>query len=80
MAGLVAATTAGVWVKVQIGQVARGAEAAADRREELREERSRLLAAVDLARQPGVVRSRAERELGMASPPPAVLVVEVGRD
>lgn len=83
VAGFVAATTACVWVKVQIGEVAQAVEAARARGEELREERSKLQAAVELARQPGIVRSRAEKELHMTDPPPtqaAVLVVEVGRD
>jgi hypothetical protein len=64
----VVGTTSYVWVKVQIAETALSL---ADRRnasEELREERSKLRAAVDLAQRPGVVRTRAARELGLVAP------------
>lgn len=65
---LVSATTGYVWVKVQISDTARAMSAARDLSETLREERSKLQAAVDLAQRPGIVRGRAARELGLVDP------------
>ena len=80
VASLVAATTATVWVKVQLSEAARSIETARVRAEALREERSKLQAVVDLALRPGKIRARAEGELSMTYPMPAAvrdLLVEV---
>lgn len=70
VAGLVAAMIAFVWTKVQTEETARGIAAAKRASEALREERSKLQAAVDLALRPGVVRARAARDLHMTDPDP----------
>ena len=66
--GLVGATTGYVWVKVQISETAMGVVQARRASEVLREERSKLQAAVDLVQRPGIVRERALRELNMIDP------------
>jgi cell division protein FtsB len=66
--GLVGATTGYVWVKVQISETATGVVRARRASETLREERSKLQAAVDLVQRPGIVRERAARELNMVEP------------
>lgn len=68
VAGLVSATTGYVWVKVQISEAAMGLAQARSTAEGLREEHARLLAAVDMAQRPGIVRLRAGRELSMVDP------------
>lgn len=66
--GLVSATTGYVWVKVQISETAMGVVQARRASEVLREERSKLQAAVDLVQRPGIIRERALRELNMIDP------------
>lgn len=68
VAGLVGATTGYVWVKVQISEAAMGLAQARGSAEQLRVEHARLLAAVDMAQRPGVVRVRAVSELHMVDP------------
>tara|TARA_B100000809_G_scaffold262562_1_gene313804 strand:- start:1432 stop:1725 length:294 start_codon:yes stop_codon:yes gene_type:complete len=63
--GLVSATTGYVWVKVQITETAMGIAQAQKSSEALRQTRSKLQAAVDLAQRPGVLRVRSTRELQM---------------
>jgi hypothetical protein len=65
---LVSATTGYVWVKVQISEVAMSIAEARDAAVTLREDHSKLEAAVDMAHRPGVVRDRAVRELHMVDP------------
>jgi cell division protein FtsB len=66
--GLVGATTGYVWVKVQISETAIRVVRARRASETLREERSKLQAAVDLVQRRDVVRVRAMRELNMVEP------------
>ena len=68
---LAAATTGHVWIKVQMAESARAIEAARAMAEALRVESSRLQASLDLASRPGILRQRAERELGLSHPDPA---------
>lgn len=65
---LVVATTGYVWVKVQFSEAAMGISQAQQLTTTLREERSKLQAAVDLAQRPNVVRSRAAKDLQMVNP------------
>lgn len=66
--GLVSATTGYLWVKVQISEVAVRISQARDETVTLREDHSKLEAAVDMAQRPGLVRHRAVRELHMVDP------------
>ena len=83
VAGLVAATTTTVWVKVQRAEEAQGIAAATGRANDLQEETAKLQAAVDLARRPSRIRQQAITELGLVDPgaaATAVLYVEAARD
>lgn len=79
---MAAATTAYVWIKVQISELARASEAAGTRAQALMVESSRLEASLDRASRPSLLRQRAEGELGMTYPDPGAtvdLLVRAGR-
>ncbi len=71
---MAAATTAYVWIKVQISELARASEAAGTRAQALMVESSRLEASLDRASRPSLLRQRAEGELGMTYPDPGAAV------
>ena len=71
---MAAATTAYVWIKVQVSELARASEAARTRAQALVVESSRLEATLDRASRPSLLRQRAEGELGMTYPDPEATV------
>ena len=71
---LAAGTTGYVWIKVQMAESARAIETARARTQALQVESSRLQASLDLASRPGLLRKRAERELGLTYPDPVATV------
>ena len=71
---LAAATTGYVWIKVQMAESARAMDTARARAQALMVETSRLQASLDRASRPGLLRDRAERELGLIYPDAAARV------
>jgi hypothetical protein len=66
--GVVGMTTVYVWSKVESGGVAQRMATAKGQLSILNEERSKLLAAVDRSKLPGVLRQRAADDLHMVAP------------
>lgn len=77
VAGVVGMTTVYVWSKVESSGVAQRIDAAHHRLSLLDEERSKLMAAVERTKLPGVLRQRALENLHMMVPEsPSKVVVE----
>ena len=68
MGALVGATLFHVWQKVEMARVAGGIGAAQVRMADLRAERSKLLAAVAIKKNPVFIEQMATRQLGMVYP------------
>ena len=77
VAGVVGMTTIYVWSKVESSGVAQRIDMAHERLAVLDEERSKLFAAVERTKLPGVLRQRALQELHMVAPDsPSRVVIE----
>ena len=68
LVALVSLTTAYIWTKVQLSKTLRQVETARARIRNLEEEQDKLTAAISLNKKPGVIRERAQQELGMIDP------------
>ena len=68
LVSLVTLTTAYIWTKVQLAKTLRQVERAQARIRSLEEERDKLTASISMNKKPGVIRERAQQELGMIDP------------